>query len=352
MPTPDRSRPTLRTIAEQAGVSHTTVSLALRNSPLILPETRKRVLAIADELGYRPDPMVGKVMSTLRFASPGSRTLAYITKQASDPDWINHRTYGSWYRGASTRVSQVGYNLDVFPLDDPSMTGRRLERILYHRGIRGCIFAPMTTPMAHLNFDLEQLSSVVLGQGLKRPMLNRISNNQSQTLLIAARMLRRRGSRRVGVLLPGDGNKLADYQWTSGLAIFHELIPRSQRIPLLQIPGWDRRVFMKWFEKYRPDAIAGLGTNFMPWLEKKGLRVPEDIQVAVLDRSENENFAGVDQHHDLAGAAAVDALLGAMYFGEMGIPAVSRAILIASTWVEGGSVRPPPQGFPARSLAP
>jgi DNA-binding LacI/PurR family transcriptional regulator len=49
------SRPTSRDIARLAAVSQATVSRALRNSPLVRPETRARVETVARELRYRTD---------------------------------------------------------------------------------------------------------------------------------------------------------------------------------------------------------------------------------------------------------------------------------------------------------
>ena len=46
---------TIRTIAQQAGVSTSTASRALNNNPRISEKTRARVKQIADELGYRPN---------------------------------------------------------------------------------------------------------------------------------------------------------------------------------------------------------------------------------------------------------------------------------------------------------
>ena len=52
-------RPTSFDVAERAGVSQSTVSRALRNSPGVNAETRARVSAAARELGYDSCPMVG-----------------------------------------------------------------------------------------------------------------------------------------------------------------------------------------------------------------------------------------------------------------------------------------------------
>lgn len=46
---------TIKDIAKLAGVSHTTVSRALNDSPLINPETKERIKAIADSLDYAPN---------------------------------------------------------------------------------------------------------------------------------------------------------------------------------------------------------------------------------------------------------------------------------------------------------
>jgi DNA-binding LacI/PurR family transcriptional regulator len=59
-------------IAHRAGVSQATVSRALRNSPLVNPETRKRVQKIAREMNYRVD----RSASGLR--SQQSRTIALL----------------------------------------------------------------------------------------------------------------------------------------------------------------------------------------------------------------------------------------------------------------------------------
>ena len=71
-----QTRVTIKDIAAAAGVSITTVSHALNNTRYGSPTTRAAVQAIADRLGYRPDPiarmlqggnslLIGHVLSAL-----------------------------------------------------------------------------------------------------------------------------------------------------------------------------------------------------------------------------------------------------------------------------------------------
>lgn len=50
-----RQKVTITTIAKAAGVSHTTVSRALNDSPLVQDATKQRIKEIAASLGYRPN---------------------------------------------------------------------------------------------------------------------------------------------------------------------------------------------------------------------------------------------------------------------------------------------------------
>ena len=63
-------------IAEQAGVSITTVSRALNNDPAVSAETRRRVLAIANRAGYVAT-MGRRVTTQIGFAFTGEPSLSH-----------------------------------------------------------------------------------------------------------------------------------------------------------------------------------------------------------------------------------------------------------------------------------
>ena len=78
-----RSRPTQRQIAEEAGVSRTTVSLVLNNVPdaHISPETRQRIFEAARRLNYYPDA------AARRLVSGKTRTIALVWHRGPDPTY-------------------------------------------------------------------------------------------------------------------------------------------------------------------------------------------------------------------------------------------------------------------------
>ncbi len=95
-------------IAYKAGVSQSTVSRALRNSPLVNEETRKKIQAIAKELNYKVD----KNASNLRSQHTGTLALLLFEDPTSDDSLIN--PFFLSMLGSITRAAaQKGYDLLV-----------------------------------------------------------------------------------------------------------------------------------------------------------------------------------------------------------------------------------------------
>jgi len=95
-------------IAYRAGVSQPTVSRALRGSPQVSEETRRRVLAAAQQLNYKVD----KNASNLRFQH--SNTLALLIFEDPTPDESAINPFFVSMLGSITRAcAQRGYDLLV-----------------------------------------------------------------------------------------------------------------------------------------------------------------------------------------------------------------------------------------------
>ena len=63
---PPQRHVTLDEVARAAKVAKATVSYALRQHPKIPAATRDRILRIATDLGYRPNPRVSSLMAQVR----------------------------------------------------------------------------------------------------------------------------------------------------------------------------------------------------------------------------------------------------------------------------------------------
>lgn len=93
---------TLKTIAQEAGLSITTVSRALAGYHDVSPETRQRVIAIAEQLGYQPN------LAARHLRSKQTHTIGMViplTTYYSDPFFMELLS------GVGRQAAEYGYDL-------------------------------------------------------------------------------------------------------------------------------------------------------------------------------------------------------------------------------------------------
>ena len=97
-------RVTIADVAEAAGVSKTAVSFAFNNPTRLNVDTATRIMAIADELGYRPDP-VARMLTQRR-----TGTIGIVTPQALASIFANP-FFGMFSAGVAGVAEEAGYGL-------------------------------------------------------------------------------------------------------------------------------------------------------------------------------------------------------------------------------------------------
>lgn len=337
----------LRAVAERAGVSAMTVSRALRDHPEVSAATRQRIRQLAAEMGYRPDPALAALAAyrhSLRTVR-GYGTIAFVTNFASAGEWREDRTFAEMYGAAEKRAAELGYRLEPFWLRASNMGPRRASEILFHRGIRGLLIAPLPQSVRHIRLNWEPFAAVALGRSLLVPALHTVSANQAHTVTLAWRELRHRGYRRIGLALTFDEDKRTDHLYVA-VHLREQTQHGAHALPVHLVRQWDPDSFRRWLKRYRPDAIISPSLEPCRLLERVGIAVPDEIAFAGLNVPRDQPFSGVDQRLEVVGARAIDFLHLKLQSAEFGVPNGREAYFIDGIWHVGETV---PKGHKARS---
>ncbi|MDF1752426.1 MAG: LacI family DNA-binding transcriptional regulator [Verrucomicrobiales bacterium] len=341
-----KSHITLRDIAEQAGVSAMTVSRALRNDPRVAAATRERIMGIATDLGYRPDPQLSRIMTQLqdRCRHHERETIAVIREAETGTDLP-----GSIYQyvpleAIRERAERFGFLVEEFWLGVDGMTPARMDRILETRGIRGVIASPQSASMPVRELDYSRLAAATFGYGLLSPSLHRSAGNMTLAVRLATEELEKRSYRRIGLALSSWVEVRAENAYTATMLHYQQAIDPENRVPPFQFPGNDldsgKEPFLEWLDWHRPDVLITFDQQIPEWLAEQGIQIPRDIGLASHDWSpRTPEFAGINHRRDHVAAAAVDLVVAQLLQNEAGIPEAPRQILIPPVWVDGESVR-------------
>ena len=105
-------RPTIKDVAERAGVSIATVSRALNDKSDVRGSTRERVREVAREVGYSPDPAARSL------AGQTTRLVATIVGDNAGHRDLSLIFFGRVLTAISRRLSESGYDPLLLPPDD------------------------------------------------------------------------------------------------------------------------------------------------------------------------------------------------------------------------------------------
>ncbi|RRJ94646.1 LacI family transcriptional regulator [Opitutaceae bacterium TAV4] len=342
---PSFTRPTMRIIAAKAKVSAMTVSLALRDHASIPEATRLRIKTIANELGYRPDPVLRAFHSYRRNSRQVNfqGTLAWVNNFAPDHPLRAVPTFNVYHQGAARRAEQLGYKLEKFWLGAPDMSQERMTDILLARNITGLLLPPQPDAHMELHLDWARFAVVTFGYTLVRPRFHSVCNHHYQSVLMVIQKLRERGCERIGFALSAATNERVHRHWLAGFLVEQQTLPKQKRIDPLMITGGPPRpdVVGKWIRRWRPDAVVSIDPLVAEAAQAAGIRVPEDMAFALCgDSTKEEFYARIDENSNVIGATAVDMLAGMLQRNECGIPAHPIRMMIEGSWVEGPSAPP------------
>ncbi len=341
----EQRRVTQQDIARRAGVHRATVSMAFKGHPNIPPATRERILKIAGELGYVPDPMLSALAAYRNRQRPATYhgTLAWLVNSAYGFDWRDRTLrphFSDYFEGASAQAKRYGFQLEVFDFNAPRLTPARLASILLARGVSGVLLCPQPRPETNLEFPWQNFSAVTFGYSLATPQLHTVSATQYRAMRQTVHELRRLGYRRIGLALDGDHDLRTDHNYLAGYLVEEHLASGGKPVPLLSAPYTDWRAVTQWLRTHRPDAVVTGNYHFLDVLRSLGRRVPGEIGLACpLLPSADTELAGVVENSVEIGSVAVDFLIGMIHRQERGIPTNPQRIHVEGRWLSGKTLR-------------
>ncbi|MEV7429641.1 LacI family DNA-binding transcriptional regulator [Nocardioides sp. NPDC092400] len=198
--------PTIRDVARVAGVSVATASRALGNYGRVSDETRARVQAATEEIGYRPNS-VARSMITRR-----TNTIGVVCADISSP------FFAGVVRGVTDEAKKAGFDILLVNTDEDVATEREAIALLMDKRVDGMVVsAADVCEVAHLATAQERGTPVVL--------IDRISSMLSADVVtvddvrateLAVSHLLELGHRRIGILAELRIEREADWQTLLG----------------------------------------------------------------------------------------------------------------------------------------
>lgn len=330
-------RPTVRQVAEAAGVSAMTVSRALRDSPRVTPPLRKRIQKIAAKMGYRPDPEVTKLMSHLRRRDK-AQLVASIAAITSMPEGIEQSLFKKVHESARIRAEELGYRLELFRVTDPTRFNRPLERMLINRGIDGVLLFQLKDPAAMDRFlDWDKFSTVLGSPSVLGPDFPRVGVNHYHNARLMCEQLARRGRKRIG-FLGSTTFCIRTNEAFSTAAVWQCLAAGETPVRPFIFSSIDEVTpgFLPWLRRERPDAVIVHGEIVLSSLFEQlaAYSGPPVLLTCTSVDAASARCPGIDERNELIGRKAVDVLSGLLNRNEKNFRTTHASTLIAGQWVE------------------
>jgi LacI family transcriptional regulator len=340
-------RVTLRDIAERAGVTHVTVSRALKDDPSISKARRDSIRKLADEMGYRPDPAL-MALASHRFARQRHQiqsALAWVNRHEDPQHLHKYKELTAYWTGAEKAARRFGYQLEEI-LWSPEKSVARLQQILESRGIRGILLPPHHFQLDWAGFEWSKFCVVRFGMSVRNPDVHAVTSDQLRATIMAMERIRQLGYGRIGLIVPKDFDRHLGGNYLGGFYAAHELFDLGQLIPPLatessvyvQQPAKAALTLEKWLNKNRPDAVLVAVAQLPALLRKIGVRFPQDLAVAGTSVLDLPLDAGIDQNSEMIGRIAVETLVSQINLNVLGQPAAPCRILVESSWQDGSTL--------------
>ena len=272
---------TIKDIAKRAGVSHSTVSRALRVNHLVSSETARRIRQVAQEMGYRPSA-VARSLKTKR-----TQVFGVIVSSISDP------FFSEILNGIEVSAQAGGYSLFIAASQHDPIKERQIVQTMMEQRTDGVIICSSSFSPEH---GRELLSSgfpvvVVNHQGSESFNYSIYHDDVDGSSQITRHLLAL-GHKRIAYLGNSQSGRTTQDRLRGFLDAMSEAGLEVPDTYIHHVEGGDPILGQESVEYFtqlspRPTAIVCfndmLAIGVLKGCEMAGLKVPEDLSVSGFD---------------------------------------------------------------------
>jgi DNA-binding LacI/PurR family transcriptional regulator len=304
---------TIKDIAKRAGVSHSTVSRALRGSPLISDDTTERVRLIAQEMGYHPSAAARSLKTNQ------TKALGVIVRNIDDP------FFSEILQGIEDIAQGEGYSLFISSSQNETDREKMIVNAMREHRVDGVIICSTAFSSSQSREFVEHsVPIVVVNNQAAEDYRYAIHHDDVDGSRQIARHLIDLGHRRIAYL----GNSISGRTTLDRQSGYKQEM-EAAGFPVLkeyihEVPGGEPEHGLVGLNHFlalpmRPTALMCyndmMAIGVLKGLQQSGVRVPEEISVTgfdniVLSAYTHPPLTTFDQPKHYIGAEATRLLLG------------------------------------------
>lgn len=276
-----KNQVTAQDVADAVGVSRATVSLVLRESPLVAEHTRTRVLAAIEELGY----VYHRTAASLR--SHRTNAIGLLVTDVSNPFFAELTVAVESELDGAGRVLLLGHSYES------TRKQHRWLRVMTEYGVDGLLICPAegTTPEVLQGLARAHIPHVLISRYIDNYQANFVAADNELGSRIATEHLVSHGCRRIAFVGGPEGSSARRDRKNGVVKALAEQgleLSESWSPPTITTPhaGYDATIRLM-SSTIRPDGIVCyndvIAIGAVKALQKVELRVGVDVRIIGFD---------------------------------------------------------------------
>lgn len=290
-----RKKATIKDIAAAAGVTATSVSNALNNRPGLSQKTRKKIVDIADKLGYQPDLVARSLINRK------SQTIGLLINNVKDP------FFSVLVEDIESAARQHGYAVIICNVNNEPELEQKYINMLIGKRVDGIIISSVKHKAPHIRTLVEdEFPFVLVNRRVYDPEIqdhiNTVVLNNFEAAYQAVTHLYKLGHDRIAILTgyqkastiiertQGAIAALQDHglQTDPGMIIECRVSEEETRQAIEYLMAMDEP----------PTAIFAEDDIIALWAREallgRGVKIPEDVALIGFDNIRVSGLTGVD----------------------------------------------------------